>query len=281
MAEPRAIAGLRQIAGDFAAVMVDQFGVMHDGTRPYDGAVEALKRLAGSGKSVIVLTNSGKRAAMNADRVRRRGFPADSFSGLVSSGEVAWKGIRTGTFGAPFLAGARAGLIGKAGDDYGFDDLGLTFVDDLGTADILLIMGSDCPRTSLDDYRRRLGTAAGRAVPALCCNPDISMLTSHGLQPSAGAIAQVYAQLGGTVTFVGKPHGAIYREAARLAGADGPRVLAIGDSLHHDIMGGADAGFRTALVRTGILAHCDEEAFVSALGAAVRKPDFILPSLLW
>lgn len=279
--EPRAIAGLRQIANDFDAILVDQFGVMHDGVRPFDGAVDALQHLTSLGKAVIVLTNSGNRAARNTERVVTVGFPKPSFTAVISSGEVAWAGIRTGTFGPAFRPGARAGLVGKHGANYSLDDLGLTFVTDFGLADIVLIMGSDCPRTSLDAYRAALAPAAARHVPALCCNPDIKMLTSQGLQPSAGAIAQIYRELGGPVEFVGKPHGAIYREAVRVTGANPARTLAIGDSLDHDIVGGANAGFRTALVRTGILAEMDESAFAAALSEAQCKPDYLLPRLCW
>jgi ribonucleotide monophosphatase NagD (HAD superfamily) len=65
----------------------------------------------------------------------------------------------------------------------------------------------------------------------------------------AGSIAQRYAQLGGKVSFVGKPEPAIYdealRRAAALTGRDIPksRLLAIGDGLATDIKGAADTGF--------------------------------------
>ena len=254
---------------------------MHDGRTPYPGAVEALSRVMALDKPVVVLTNSGKRAAPNRQRVMNVGFPAASFTTLVSSGEVAWAGIRRGTFGAPFETGARAGLIGRHGDAYDFNDLGLVFVNDWADADILLIMGSDAPRTSLDDYTRMLAPAARHGVPALCCNPDLTMLTATGLQPSAGASAWVYAERGGPVTCVGKPLGAIYEVAAMLGLADRARILAIGDSLEHDIGGGAKAGLKTALVRTGILAELDEEAFQRTLIAAPFQPDYLLPSLRW
>lgn len=281
MSAPERITGLRAVADRFEGVCVDQFGVMHDGQQPYPGALEALTRLTEAGKAVIVLTNSGKRAAPNVERIVSIGFPRACFTDLVSSGEVAWNGLRTGAFGPPFVAGARLGLIGKAGDDYGLDDLGLVLTEAWSTAGGLLILGSDCPRTPLAQYRALLAPAARAKVPVLCCNPDVTMLTRHGLQPSAGAIAALYAELGGAVTFVGKPHPAIYRQAGRSAGVTPDRLLAIGDSLDHDIAGGAAAGLKTALVRTGVLAALDETAFAAALAAAPHQPDYILPGLIW
>lgn len=277
----RLVEGLAAIADTFEGVCVDQFGVMHDGQTPYPGAVDALARLTAAGKAVVVLTNSGKRAAPNIARVVELGFPRGCFTDLVSSGEVAWDGLRTGRLGRPFVAGATLGLIGRSGDDYGLDDLGLHWTERWADADGLLILGSDCPTTSLARYRERLAPAAAAKVPALCCNPDLAMLTRSGLQPSAGAIAALYAELGGAVGFVGKPHAAIYRQAGRYAGLDPARLLAIGDSLDHDIAGGAAAGLKTALVRTGILATLDDAAFAAALAAAPHQPDYILPSLRW
>lgn len=277
----RGITGLHAVAEAFDGFCIDQFGVMHDGQRPYSGAVEALSRLTAAGKAVVVLTNSGKRAAPNLARIVAMGFPRTSFTSLVSSGEVAWEGVRAGRFGPPFAAGATLAIVGRHGDEYGFDGLDLAFTDDWDRAQGLLILGSDCPRTSLARYRERLAAAARAGVPALCCNPDITMLTREGLQPSAGAIAQVYKELGGRVTFVGKPHNAIYEQAGRAAGLPPNRMLAVGDSLDHDVAGGRAAGLRTALVRTGVLADLDEDAFAATLAAAPAQPDYVLPGLCW
>jgi HAD superfamily hydrolase (TIGR01459 family) len=277
----RSVPGLSAIAAEFDGFCIDQFGVMHDGQRPYPGAVDALTRLTAAGKSIVVLTNSGKRAGPNRDRIVALGFPPNSFTAVVSSGEVAWDGMRHGRFGPVFTAGATLAVVGKDGDDYGLDGLDITFTDDWSRAEGLLLLGSDCPRTSLATYRDRLARPARARIPALCCNPDLTMLTREGLQPSAGAIAQIYAELGGHVMYVGKPHRAIYEQAARTAGLAPGRLLAVGDSLDHDVAGGASAGFRTALVRTGILADLDETALGAALAAAPARPDYILPRLCW
>jgi len=277
----RAIEGLREIADRYCAFYVDQFGVMHNGITALPGAVEALTRLVALGKRVIVLTNSGKRAADNVARLAAFGFPPESFSALVSSGEVAHDAIHAGSLGDPFRAGGSAYVIGRTGDDYGLDDLGLRFVDDPARADMLLIMGSDCPRTSLDDYRCFLVAAVAKRIPALCCNPDVTMLTRDGPQPSAGAIAQVYAALGGEVAFIGKPGPAIYRAAAHLADAEAAQTLAIGDSLDHDVQGAAPLGLDTLLLRGGVLAGLAEADFAAALAAAPFQPKFIADALRW
>ena len=77
------------------------------------------------------------------------------------------------------------------------------------------IRGAD--KVSLADYRAALAPAARRRTPCLCTNPDKVMLTASGNAPGAGRIAEIYEELGGAVTWVGKPFPEIYRAAAELA----------------------------------------------------------------
>ena len=266
--------GLAAIAGDFDAFIIDQFGVIHDGRALYPEARAALEGLQASAKRVAILTNSGKRRAANHARILAMGVPEAFFTDVVSSGDVAFDLIRAGGLG-------RFGnvmIIGKAGEDYGFDGLGMAATDDPVLADLLLFLGSNAPRTALEDYARLLAPAARRAVPAICCNPDRQMLTSDGLQPAPGAIAALYESLGGTVTWVGKPYRDIYAHALRTAGDPLPgRALCIGDSIDHDVRGGHGAGLKTALVCTGLAESLSD----AQIAAAIPPPDYALPSLRW
>ena len=54
-------------------------------------------------------------------------------------------------------------------------------------------------------------------MPALCVNPDITMIRDGQLVPAPGAIAKLYEDLGGQVDYVGKPHGALFQHALVLA----------------------------------------------------------------
>jgi HAD superfamily hydrolase (TIGR01459 family) len=167
-------------------------------------------------------------------------------------------------------------VVGRLGDDYGLRRFPLQTVD-LAAADALLILGSDAPRVSLDDYAKRLKPAAARRLPALCANPDLLMLTKLGQQPAPGAIARLYETLGGAVTYVGKPHAFVYAIASRvLAGVAPDRILAVGDSPQHDVEGAAKAGFATALVKTGLSAGRDDDELRRAAPVA---PGFVLDGL--
>ena len=252
------INGLSEIASLFDGMLIDQFGVIHDGQKLYPGTLRVLSELKALGIPVAVMTNSGKRAEANTKRLVRMGVPRDHFVDAVSSGEVAFSG----------LTATRAFLIGKDGEDYGFD--GVTFVSDPREAEIILILGSNAPKTSLEDYRTLL---SGLTLPAICCNPDKLMLTAQGLMPAPGAIAALYEEMGGKVTWIGKPYPGIYAEAARLIGTP-KRILCIGDSAEHDVAGGRNAGLATLLVLQGVSAGHDAAALSP-------QPDYVMDAFQW
>ncbi len=252
------ISGLADIASQFGGMLIDQFGVIHDGQKLYPGTLRVLTELRALAIPVAVMTNSGKRAKANVARLVQMGVPRDCFVDAVSSGEVAYATLNV----------KRAFLIGKAGEDYGFDGVG--FVDDPRDAEVILILGSDAPATTLDDYRRML---KGLTLPAICCNPDKLMLSPQGLLPAPGAIAALYEEMGGSVTWIGKPFPEIYHHAARLIGNPG-RILCIGDSAEHDVAGGRNAGFSTLLVMTGVSAGLDPATLDP-------KPDYWMEAFIW
>ena len=138
------------------------------------------------------------------------------------------------------------------------------------------------------EYERLVELGLLRGMPLVCANPDLARITSTGLKPGAGAIAARYAARGGVVHYVGKPHRAIYAYCLGLLTKQGAgRTLAVGDSLHHDIAGGAAAGVDTLLVMNGVHAGgLPIDAGTGALMAAMRRigggggvlPDWAVPS---
>lgn len=273
------LAGVRELADRFDIFVLDQFGVLLDGVGPYAGAVETLSRLKGEGKRILLLSNSGKRSAPNEARLIRLGFAPGSWDHFLSSGEVAWLSLQASLAGKPDM---RCLLIARDGDQSAIEGLPLTAARDGAEADMVLISGSESDRYDLDHYRRLLEPAAARGAVCLCTNPDKIVLTHGGRRFGSGRIAELYAELGGAVTWIGKPFPEIYAAALDLLGNPAPaRVVCVGDSIEHDIAGGRGAGLATALVTTGILAESSqaEKARLYAEHGAV--PDFLLRTFAW
>jgi HAD superfamily hydrolase (TIGR01459 family) len=275
------INGLREIADQFDLYLVDQYGVLHDGVKAYPRAIEGLARIASGGRKAVVVTNSGKGAAANRTRLAALGF-AGSDHGVVSSGEVALQGVKAGGFGSAFAMGAEVCVVGRAGDTYAFSPADFTLVSRPEDAAYLVIAGSDAPRTSLEAYRSMLARAAQIGVPAICINPDITMIREGSLVAAPGAIARIYRELGGRVDYVGKPHRMIFESAHALFGqVPASRVVMIGDSPEHDVAGARSMEFATLLVRTGIHADLSEQDLLRLCASHGGAADFLTESFGW
>ena len=278
---PRRIRGLADIASRYDAFLIDQYGVIHDGERLNEGAAEAIANLGAAGKAVVVMTNSGKRSRANRQRLSAMGLDLE-LPQVVSSGEVAYELIATDKLGQPFERGRKACIIGRRGDDYGFDGLDLEFVARPEDAEFILILGTNVPQWRIEDYPRFLAAASQKAIPALCCNPDLQMLTASGVHPAPGAIARIYENKGGKVTYIGKPEKAIYDSAIQAAGfPKRSRTLAIGDSISHDVVGARGAGIAVALVLTGLSHGLTNAAIGRQCEVSKAAPDWIVQSLEW
>jgi HAD superfamily hydrolase (TIGR01459 family) len=267
------------IASSFKAVFFDQYGVLHNGRNPYPGAKDALAALKSRGVKIVVLSNSGRTGAANAERMTSLGFEPELYDFLITSGDVARTLLKRGRFPALLAPGARCFVISTGGDDEFASALGVPTAhsDD---ADLIVIAGSQADKVSLDAYRASLAPAARRGTPCICVNPDKLMLTASGNAPGAGRIAEIYEELGGAVTWVGKPFPEIYRAAAELSQVQNPRdILCVGDSVEHDIAGANRFGAFAALVRTGILAGLSDKELAAEIGRHEALPDYVIRNL--
>jgi len=276
------ISGMGELAERFDAFLIDQFGVLRDGRGPYPGAAETLVRLKQSGKTIIILSNSGKRSAENDRRLAALGFDRESWDWFLTSGEVAWKILGSESRGEGKGIARKCLLVSRDGDTSPLDGLHLIRTERGDDADFILLAASEGDVRPLADYETLLAPAARRGVPCLCTNPDKIMLTKEGTAFGAGRIAELYEELGGTVRWIGKPFPDIYATALDFLVSVAPeRVCCIGDSIEHDIAGAAGAGLKSVLVTTGILetaSDAERQALFAEHGAV---PDFILPKFIW
>src|SRR3546814_2072874 len=75
MTEAPLVAGLATLASRYDAFLLDQFGVLHDGSTVYPGVVACLEALQAAGKRTIILSNSGTLRAASMERLARLGIP--------------------------------------------------------------------------------------------------------------------------------------------------------------------------------------------------------------
>ena len=228
----------------YRLILCDIWGVVHDGVTLYPGAKDRLRKWREQGRCVILVTNAPRTADAVKEQLGRIGLPDHAYDAVATSGEAGIEALLQLDRAVGFVGtlGDRAILEGRGvriaqGDD--FTDLACT--------------GVTAERPTPEDYRADLERWVERDVHMHCLNPDRLVIRGGVPEACAGAIADLYAMLGGRVTWYGKPHETIYRHALHLAG-NPPRdeVLAVGDGLQTDVLGAARMGFDTVFVTGGI-----------------------------
>jgi HAD superfamily hydrolase (TIGR01459 family) len=291
MIEPTFCSGLADLASRYRGFIVDQWGVLHDGARAYAEAIECLVQLRTAGKRIVLLSNSGKRTLINRARLAEIGIDESLYDSIVTSGEATWQALAERT--EPFFAalGGRCILWSRYGDRSVVEGLPLAVVERVEDAEFLLLGGVE-DDAHLADFAAQLEAAAARGLPMVCANPDIVAVLPDGrFGVGPGALAHHYEQLGGTVRYVGKPHRPIYQACLEALG-ELPRdqVLTVGDSIAHDVAGGAAMELDTALIMSGIHSRIfDVERGAGANRAALEElareygvlPRWVLPRFRW
>lgn len=256
------LSGLHAVADGCEAILCDVWGVVHDGVRAYPGAAAALLAYRKRGGRVVLVTNAPRAAAPIIVTLDGMGIPRDAYDSLVSSGDMTRAMI------APY----RGRVIHHVGppqiDDSLYDGLGVI----RGRADeaeAVVVTDLEDDDDTPGMYLDRLKLWLSRGLPMICANPDRLVEGGDRLIWCGGALADLYAGMGGKVLMAGKPYAPIYEEAIRRAEAAAgrpigrDRLLAIGDSIRTDATGAAAMGVGFLFI-TGLIHAAEIEAGASA-----------------
>ena len=276
---------LSDLAADYDAILCDVWGVIRDGSDLLPEALDALRQYRAQGGTVILVSNSPRRASSLENFLHQMGAGDDVWDGAVSSGEGTHALLKT-------RAPDPAFKLGPDTDDALYRDTGLDFARLEDAAFISCTGLFDWSQETPEDYVDLLTEAKLRRLDMICANPDIVVQFGDGLRYCAGALAEKYEALGGNVIMAGKPHPPIYdlayREIERLRGevVDKSRILAIGDGPVTDIKGAQAEGVDALFIAGGILAEQFGDAFDADKAAALLKEDgldarHVAPKLVW
>jgi len=248
--------GISDISDSYMGFIIDQWGVLHDGNKVYDGVVDCLKELKKRKKHVIILSNSGRRAQSNKESLKKVGIGPSLYNEILTSGEMSWQGMSEQNHGFFQDLGKKCYVITR-GDDRsiveGLDNV--EAVEDIKDADFLIIAGADSPEKTLEDYEPVLKAAVRKRMTAICANPDSRGLMGSSNIMGPGTLARRYQDFGGVVHYIGKPHQPIFQECIRRFQKKDiypGHTIMIGDSMTHDILGASLVDIDTCLVKTGL-----------------------------
>nr|CAB3481617.1 unnamed protein product [Digitaria exilis] len=245
--------------------LLDQFGVLHDGKKPYPGAILALEKLAGNGAKMVIISNSSRRSSVTMEKLKSLGFDTSCFLATITSGELTHQHLLKRN--DPWFAALGRKCIHITWGDRGaisLEGLGLQVVNNVDDAEFILAHGTealDSPSgdplpKSLEELEQILMLGLEKRLPMVVANPDYVTVEARDLRVMPGTLAAKYENLGGEVKWMGKPDKVIYKSAMSLAGVDAHECIMVGDSLHHDIKGANASGIASVLITGGI--HADE-----------------------
>ena len=246
---------LADISDCFDVAVLDQYGVLHDGTEPYPFANSAIEFLSAAGKPAAILSNSGRRADLNRERIRQLGVNLSDSCAVETSGEACWNDLKAGLLKVSANnSQALFPIEARPGDAraWALGNSSVNLVAELREADAVLLMGMP-PELELDGALSLLEQAISKRLPLICTNPDKLSPSPSGALPSPGSLADKFESLGGRVIWYGKPYPRIFSAVQALfPEADPKRFLMVGDSMEHDIAGASAVGWLTVLVRSGL-----------------------------
>ena len=243
-------------------VLLDVDGTLLDGDREIPGAAECVARLGRNGVALRLLTNTTRRSRRATAAALGRAGIAVAPELIVAPSVLARRSI---------LESGRTRAVLLVADDVLEDLSGVERVDERPDWVVVGDLGRGFTWERLNHAFLCLREGAG--LLALHRNPYWYAGEEQGLVLDAGAfvVALEYAA-GVRAAELGKPSPAFYALALAEMGLSPAEVLVVGDDVHNDGRGGAAAGCRTALVRTG---KFDEEQ----LRGAGFRPDLLLDSI--
>ena len=184
-----------------------------------------------------------------------RHVPTSAWDDIVSSGDIALGHVEEHGFRQLYCIGP------QDRDQALFSALRARSVP-LSEAEAIICTGlNDDRHETPDDYHALLEQALAKRLLFVCANPDLIVDVGGTLLYCAGAIADLYAHMGGDVYWAGKPYLNAYEtahhkaEALRNSNVERNKILVIGDALRTDIKGAENYGCDALFIASGIHRH--------------------------
>ncbi len=285
------ISSLAEISQRYDALFVDLWGCVHNGVHALPDAVAALQAYRKTGGKVVLVTNSPRPRAGVTKQLGHFGVPDDAWDTIATSGDSARSAMFRG------VVGQKVFFIGQPGEEKFFEPIGVikdpidVQMVPLDQAEGIVCTGPQDPMADPDTMRPQFLMAKQMGLKLLCANPDIVVDRGDVREWCAGALAQLYTEMGGESLYFGKPHPPIYDLARRRLfelGADIPdsNILAIGDGVLTDVAGAMGEDIDSLFISGGLAAvetktdqQPDPEALKAYLQKEMSAPSFTIGHL--
>tara|TARA_A100001037_G_scaffold83462_1_gene75531 strand:- start:74 stop:970 length:897 start_codon:yes stop_codon:yes gene_type:complete len=237
-------------------LILDIWGVLWDGIQIYPDAKNTLNYLKKHNIPVVLLSNAPRKSSIVRNKLENIGITSNLYNEIISSGDVCKSYLIN-----QYPNKNKYFFIGLKEDNDLLKDTQFIEVKSYKKADFILLTGLRSFDDTPEEYVEELKKCISQQLPMFCANPDKIIMRQNGKKIfCAGAIANIYENLGGIVKSFGKPYNNVFLEAINCLKKINPNLnlnnlSIIGDGLETDILGGNDSNINTVLVTSGILSH--------------------------
>ena len=253
------IKSLDDVSDRYDALFVDLWGCVHNGVNAYTSANDSLKKYRAKGGKVVLVTNSPRPRSGVEKQLTKFGVDPEAWDFIATSGDSARMAMFQG------VVGNKIYFIGTPYEENFFEALNVIENPvniervSLDRAQGIVCTGPFNSLENLDVYFSDFEFAKKRGLKFLCANPDIIVDRGSVREWCAGALAKMYADLGGESLYFGKPFRPIYELARKRLHSSGfeindKRILAIGDGITTDILGAEKEGIDSLFITGGLAA---------------------------
>ena len=236
------IEGLRSIAGKYDLFYIDLWGVIHNGIKLHDIAINALKELLKMNKNFVLLTNSPRPNQTVRVSLEKMGMEKEIRNHVFTSGEASLNYLKK------FHSTDFFFHVGPHRDFDLFKDLKNNQLASLENSHYLLCTGLfDDHNKNLNYYKELFEKHTNKKM--ICTNPDLIVDRGNIRELCAGSVAMVFEKMGGEVIYFGKPYSEVYNQSIDNTNK---KILSIGDNLSTDIKGANLLNFDSLLISNGV-----------------------------
>jgi 4-nitrophenyl phosphatase len=228
---------------EIRALILDMDGVLWRGKQLIGDLPAIFNEIERKGLKVILASNNSTRTpAAYLEKVRRLGVDIEDWQ-LINSAEAT-----SDTLNQKYPQGGPVYVVGEKGLVTSLEAKGFVMSEKEAIA-VVAGLDRQVDYEKIDIAARLIRQGA----IFIGSNPDRTIPTPNGFAPGAGTIlAAIAAASGIQPLIIGKPEPGIFEMAMGRLSTKPHETLMVGDRLETDILGGQNAGCRTALVLSGV-----------------------------
>ena len=198
--------GLKSIADNYDLFYIDLWGVIHNGIKLHENAVNTLNNLVKMNKNFVLLTNAPRPNKIVQNFLKKMGLDQRLTDHVFTSGEAALNYLEKNFLSKKFYH------IGPPRDFDLFNLFKKNKCENIKDGEYLLCTGLfDDYENDLIYYKNLFEEHINKKM--ICTNPDLIVDRGSERELCAGSVAMVFEKMGGEVVYFGKPHPEVYNQS--------------------------------------------------------------------